>query len=411
MRIRLILTSLIAAAVLATCGCKSDSEPAEEQRDRDRADRTESTPEDTDSSRASAHRKLARQLIDGGIDYLLSVRNDNGGWDIEGANEPAMTALVVKALLRHPDYDSDSPVVREALDRLLTYRQDDGGIYNPEEGLTNYSTSLAVMALTEVNDLRYSEALEEAVAYLRGIQIVPGAESPDGETIDQDHPFVGGVSYGHHGRPDMSNLGMWMEAMHQAGVSGDDPAMQRALRFVERTQNRSESNPMGWARQGTDDGGFVYAPAVAGDPTTGESKAGAGPGGRGLRSYGSMTYTGFKSMLYADVARDDDRVQAALDWIRSHWDLNRNPNMPQMRSLQGLYYYYHVFAKAMRAWGEPVVRDFDGVEHNWRHELIGALAARVSGDGSWSNEADRWLEGHPVLCTTYAVLALQETLR
>ncbi|MFP3937762.1 MAG: prenyltransferase/squalene oxidase repeat-containing protein [Phycisphaerae bacterium] len=414
MRLRLISTLLTVLVLLAASGCKSASKDREDQ---DTGDRSESPavelslPKPDNDAMDPEYAEQAGELINGGIRYLLSVRNDDGGWDIEGANEPAMTAMAIKALLRHPDFDADSPVVTEALERMLTYRRQDGGIYNPAEGMANYSTALAVMALAEVNRPEYNDALREAVAYLRGIQIVPGSESPDGETIDEDHPFVGGVSYGRHGRPDMSNLGMWMEAMHEAGVDGDDPAMRRALRFVERTQNRTESNPMGWAEEGTDDGGFIYAPAVAGDPTSGESKAGTGPGGRGLRSYGSMTYTGFKSMLYADVARDDDRVRAAFDWIGRYWRLDSNPNMPRMRSQQGLYYYYNVFAKALRAWGEPVIRDDDGEEHNWRRELIAALAERVEEDGSWSNDADRWLEGHPVLCTCYAVLALQETMR
>ena len=66
--------------------------------------------------------------------------------------------------------------------------------------------------------------------------------------------------------------------------------------------------------------------------------AGSGPGGTGLRSYGSLTYTGFKSMLYAGLSKKDPRVQAAYQWIRSHWDLDANPNMPGQASQEGLSY-------------------------------------------------------------------------
>ena len=267
------------------------------------------------------------------------------------------------------------------------------------------------LAATGRDDL--TPAMRDAVDYLRGIQIIPGQESPhDGRTIIEGDPMEGGVSYGQHGRPDLSNVGMWMEALHVAGVPGDDPQMQRALAFVARCQNRSESNPMPWAAEGDQRGGYVYAPALADDLTMGESKAGPGPGGAGLRSYGSMTYAGFKSMLYADVDHDDPRIAAAFQWIRHYWRLDANPNMPTLRSQQGLYYYYHAFAKALRAWDADVITSApDGVEHNWRHELIDALAERVRDDGSWINEADRWMEGDPTLVTCYALIALQEAIR
>ena len=124
-----------------------------------------------------------------------------------------------------------------------------------------------------------------------------------------------------------------------------------------------------------------------------------------------MTYVGFKSLLYADLSRRDPRVRAALDWIGRYWRLDSNPNMPYDKSLHGLYYYYHAMAKALRAWGEPAITSADGEVHNWRDELIDALAERVAEDGSWINPADRWFEGDANLVTAYAVLALQEAIK
>ena len=355
-----------------------------------------------------AQSQQARRLIDGGIAYLLANREEGGGWSIHGANRPALTAMVLKVLVQG-GAGADSPAIVKGLEVLVGYQQPDGGIYDPAEGLGNYNTSLAAMALRAAGRGADDPALSRAVGYLRAGQIVPGGQSPAGGTVGEDDPHVGGVSYGKAGRPDLSNLGMWMDAMHEAGLAGDDPAMQRALAFVGRLQNRSESNPMPWAQQGSNDGGFVYA--LSPDGSAPESKAGDDAGGAGVRSYGSMTYTGFKSMLYADVDRDDPRVRAAWEWIRTYWRMDSNPNMPAAQSLEGLYYYYHVLARALRAWGQDVVTDTAGRQHNWRAELLEALAARVAPDGSWSNEADRWHEGSPVLVTAYAVLALQEALR
>ena len=144
------------------------------------------------------------------------------------------------------------------------------------------------------------------------------------------------------------------------------------------------------------DGGFYYTIAAGGS-----SQAGELPNG-GLRSYGSMTYAGLKSMIYAGVDKDDPRVQAAVDWLRKHYTLDENPGM----GAAGLYYYYHTFAKALAAIGQDVFVDEDGTKHNWRAELIAELAKRQQPDGSWVNENSRWLEGDANLVTGYALLAL-----
>jgi len=315
--------------------------------------------------------------------------------------------------VQHPGFDTRSEPVRRGFDLLLKHRQKDGGFYEPGGGFENYTTSLAVMALAAAQDPQLNDQMQEAVAYLKGRQILPGSKTPAGEDVVEGHPFIGGVSYGQkeQGRPDGSNAGMWAEALHEAGVPADDPAMQRVAGFFTMLQNRSESNPLPWAAVGANDGGFVYAPALRDNLATGESKAGPGPGGRGLRSYGSLTYMGFKTLLYAGLTQDDPRVAAAYEWIRRYWRLDSNPNMPQTQSNEGLYYYYHAFAKALRAWGRPVITDAANVEHNWREELIDALAERVGPDGAWVNDRDRWHEGSPILVTCYSVLSLQEAMK
>ena len=356
------------------------------------------------------HTKIAAALTRKGVAFLVAQRESDGGWSLgQGAMKPAITAMALKALIQHPDYGPQSAAVRKGFDVLLKFRQKDGGIYDPKMGMVNYTTAVSVMALSAAGDPKHKAVLKGAVAFLKGQQITTGSQTPDGKKITKDHPFSGGVSYGRHGRPDLSNVGMWMQALHEAGVSADDAAIQRALLFVTRTQNDAESNKRPWAVKGPSDGGFVYAPATEKDVNTGESNAGRAFGG-GLRSYGSMTYVGFMSLLYAGVGPEDPRVRAAFRWIRKYWRLDSNPNMPQKQSKQGLYYYYHAFAKALRAWGRPVITDMKGVKHNWRHELIDKLAQLVRPDGSWVGEV-RWNEGSPVLVTCFALLAMQEATR
>jgi squalene-hopene/tetraprenyl-beta-curcumene cyclase len=352
-----------------------------------------------------AHKATVAKLTGSGVKYLLTQTDAKGGWSMgQDANRPAITALVLKVLVQHPDYNSKSPVVVKGFKALMTYRKSDGGFYEPKMGLSNYTTSIAIMAMAASGDPKFKSTIDQAVKFLRGQQIRPGDTTPKGVKVKEGEGPEGGVSYGKHGRPDGSNNQMFIQALVDAGVKAEDPAIQRANAFMLRLQNRKESNKADYIQDGPNDNGFIYA--------LGESKGGAWRNGRGLRSYGSLTYAGFKSMLHAGMARDDPRVKGAFKWIQRYWRLDSNPNLPKLQSQQGLYYYYQVFGKAMRMWGEVEIVDMKGVKHNWRHELIDALGQRIAKDGSWSNAAsERWNEGNPVLATCFATLALQETLK
>ena len=50
--------------------------------------------------------------------------------------------------------------------------------------------------------------------------------------------------------------------------------------------------------------------------------------------------------------------------------------------------------------------DAKGASHDWRAELVAALAKRQQREGGWVNPADRFMEGDPNLVTAYALLAL-----
>jgi squalene-hopene/tetraprenyl-beta-curcumene cyclase len=172
-------------------------------------------------------------------------------------------------------------------------------------------------------------------------------------------------------------------------------------------QNNSETNDQSWSGN---DGGFIYSP---GEDDKGDSKAGeyTGPDGkRMLRSYGSMTYAGLKSFVYAGLTKDDPRVKAAWDWITKNWTLEENPGMrmgnPQA-ARQGYFYYFLTLARALDEYDQPTITDPQGAKHDWRVELIEKLSSLQKPDGSWSGEA-RWYEGNPVLATAYTVMALQE---
>jgi len=331
-------------------------------------------------------------LVDRAVGFLKTTQTDQGAYSPQLG--PAISGLVATGLLRHGRSIND-PLVGDAVDYVASFAQPDGGIYAPGSRHRNYETCIAIQCLQEAADAPgatedHRDRLAAAEKFLKGLQW------DEEEGHDVSSTSYGGAGYGSHSRPDLSNTAFLIDALHTLGRGEDDPAIQKALRFVSRTQNlETEHNNTEFAAK-VNDGGFYYTPAAGGTSQAGETANG------GLRSYASMTYAGLKSLIYCGVSRDDPRVRAAYDWVRSHYALDSNPGMGR----QGLYYYYHTFAKALDAMGEPTVVDADGEAHDWRAELVATLADAQQQNGAWVNENDRWLESDPNLVTAYALLAL-----
>ncbi len=325
--------------------------------------------------------------MDRGLKFLHANRDERGGW----RGHPGVTGIVVLAFMKsHRSYTEAEPFVRRPIDYLLSLQKDNGAIY--EKDLANYITAIALQALVETKNPKYKDAIEKAKTYLVKSQLDAG------EDYREEDPGYGSWGYGSSLRPDLSNAQNTADALRAAGLKEDSETWKKLTVFLSRCQNRSESNPMKWAGN---DGSAVYSAT--------ESKAGEVvlPDGRkGLRGYGSMTYAFLKSMIYANVGKDDPRVQAAHEWIRKHYTLEENPELGR----QGLYYYYHTMAKALAAYGEDTVVDARGVKHNWRKDMIEKLLSAQKEDGSWMNTDDRWWEKDPVLVTAYAVLTLEVAL-
>ena len=340
--------------------------------------------------RASANFDPAqlRHAVTNAVNYFEQAQADDGSFS--ASSGPGVTALVATALLRSGRTPQD-PVVARTLAYLEKFRHDDGGVYQNGSRYKNYETSLAIVGFKEANqDGKYDELLVGAEKFVKQQQW------DDDEGHDISSTSYGGAGYGSHSRPDLSNTSFLVDALHSVGRGKDDPALQKALIFVSRCQNlESEFNTTPFAAK-VNDGGFYYTIAAGG-----QSQAGETPDG-GLRSYGSMTYAGLKSMIYAGVSRDDPRVRAAYDWIQKHYTVAENPGM----GANGLYYYYHTFAKALATIGDQYIVDSNGKSHDWRAELAQHLISTQQGDGSWVNNTPRWLEGDPNLVTAYSLLAL-----
>jgi squalene-hopene/tetraprenyl-beta-curcumene cyclase len=425
-----IAACLVACPVLAQPGAAPLSPAAQKLAEQVRETQNQVAAQTRDVEvRAHAEDMIAR------AERYLRSRQDKatGGWcvpavtkeGVSGPLFPAFTALVVDGLMMNPKADPEKdPAIATGVKFLLDHQQPDGGIY--ERDLPQYNTSLAVSALSKVHTARAREAVERGVRFLKSIQWGEGADPSVGgkegaKKVGRDHPYYGGVGYGKNSRPDNSNLSMFLQALEDAGVSPEDDAVKRAVVFLQRTQMDDRVNDMKFAK-GSRQGGFVYSTvedAQSMEERSGSSEAGTmeetlsdGTTASRLRCYGSMTYAGFKSYIYAEIPRTDPRMQYAYDWIRRNYTVDENPGIGS----SGQYYYYVIFARALRAWGEPTIRTLNakneptGQERNWRAELVEKLAGMQNEDGSFKSVSKRWMEGNPDLITAYAVIALRQAM-
>jgi len=328
------------------------------------------------------------RAIEKGQAWIASHQGSNGEWS--SPDYPAVTALALSALRAAPGGTEAPPTVtRAGYDFLLSCVQADGGIYRKD--LSGYNTSISLTALVLANRREWRPVI------LRARNFVAGLQTPSG-----------GIGYGKTEKePDLSNTSWAVEALalSKAWLAGELPPeakeldWQAAVAFIQSCQNLPGTNQAAWAAgDAANQGGFIYAP--------GASKAGETnlAGGKvALRSYGSMSYAGLMSYLYADLKPDDGRVRAVVDWLGGNFSLEENPGM----GAQGLYYYYHTMAKALTVYGSDTLPAAGGRAIAWRSPLALKLINLQHPDGSWSNDNGRWFEKDPVLVTAYSVLALK----
>jgi squalene-hopene/tetraprenyl-beta-curcumene cyclase len=338
----------------------------------------------TDSDRAVNQKAL--EAIDRGLEWLKSQQTPDGLFH----DHPGLTGLAISAFLRHPLHkykEADQPFIQKSISVLVKMQQPDGAIYDikKQPALPNYNTSIALMALSDTKNPKYKEAITKAQNFIKGLQV------QDAKSV-----YYGGIGYGSKESVyDLSNLNLAIQALKESG-SNDQQVWDKAIKFLERCQNSSETNDQSWAG---DDGGFIYAP-------DGESKAGVDENGK-PKSYASMTYAGLLSFIYANFDKNDPRVQGAVDWVKKHFTLEENYGMGK----EGLYYNYHTMAKALDTYGQPKIEDALGNAHDWYKELVEKLASEQNPQGFWKNDASRWMESDPVLVTSYAILALEAAYR
>ena len=198
----------------------------------------------------------------------------------------------------------DDPLVAKSLKYLEGFVQPDGGIYADRTASTaTTKPAWRIMCFAEAN---------ATAATTRSSRTPSSSSKASSGTrakgTTRSSTSYGGAGYGKHKRPDLSNT----QLPDRRPAGGRQRARRRgharrpwSSSRAARTWRASTTRPPFAAKN--PDGGFYYTPAAGG-----ESMAGKTPNG-GLRSYGSMTYAGLKSMIYAGVGPDDPRVKAAVE--------------------------------------------------------------------------------------------------
>jgi squalene-hopene/tetraprenyl-beta-curcumene cyclase len=342
----------------------------------------------------------AKHALHQGHEYLLKTQIPNGSWN----DNPAITAIVLYSFLLQPIYNPDqksSPTLTKGFEYLEKFVKPDGSIYN--DGYQTYVTSVCLMAFAESNLEKYAKIIQNAKKFLIKFQV------DEDENIGKDHPFYGGIGYSGDNRPDLSNTQFALDAIkaaedYEARYSKILPKnksqlekeeveqglhWKKAIIFLSRCQNAKAVNDQSYAM---DDGGFMYESG-----TYREERS---------HSYGSMTYAGVKSLIYAKVNKDDIRVKSALSWIKNHYTLEENPGFGEA----ALYYYYMTFAKCLNALGDDIIEDNNGVKHPWREELIKKIISLQHEEGYWVHTHARYLHNVKDLVTAYSIISIKFAL-
>jgi len=337
------------------------------------------------------------------MDWLVAQQKADGSWS--DPKFPALTALALQAVL-DGDHPKKKDVVAKAVKFLLSCVQKDGGIYaalpglkdggTKGGGLSNYNTAICMMALHGVGDPALNKVIQDARKFVAGAQYMGDDVYKGGFGYDKqtDRPYT-----------DLLNTYYSDEAMKvTADVEDSRPAAEKkvdvdwneTVKFIEKMQNKADT--------GEQAGGFFYNPT---DPKAGTStnKAAAVVI---FRSFGSITYAGMLALIHANVSRDDVRVKSAFEWAAGHWTLEENPGM----GAQGVYFFYNVMTKCLKAYGQDLVPVKDKEPLNWKAEVAKKLVSlqRIeakTGEGYWKNDVNRYWEDNAVLTTAYALRALE----
>jgi hypothetical protein len=312
--------------------------------------------DDGDRLRLAAEYLWAQQAEDGGFKSTTYGLLRSG---------QSLTPLVLGALLLVPKTTLHPPT--EAVERALDFIKKNTGAHGVD--YPNYAAALAISAIVKARPNDSQRTIAPMIEQLRAQQF-----TETNGWMREDAPYgawgMGGTV--RHapdaGHVDLSMTRYVMEALKAAGVSPADPAMTRALVYLERSQNA--------------DGGFYFS-AV----NLETNKAGAADGLP--LSYGTSTADGLLALRAAGVPDTDGRIVHAIEWLKHHHQPDRAPGFEGAREswASALRYYY----------ADVITRSVP--------DLRVTLPPQET-DGSFRNSNNMVKEDDPLIATSFAVNVL-----
>ena len=337
--------------------------------------------------------------------WLLSQQQPDGALVPGKTFTLGVTSMAVVALSSPPHaLTADHPAMAKALTFIDSFKQKDGGVYALDEGMGNYTTSLALQVYARLRP-QDQVSITAAQRYLLGLQ-----------NTNKDSIGFGGIGYGDKGpgHEDLSNTSYALSALRDSGVPADNPQLQAALKFLEKCQDLSTVNKQPWvgaAGGKNGPGGAVYGPADAKgswekqDPTQSEK----------FTTTGTMSYSLLSSYLTLELSPEDPRVVAALGWVKGAYQFDSNPGMASGKEMQGLFHYYTLMSRTFALLKTDTIDLGNGRIVDWRSDLFASITSKAQhmtlDNGRkaafWINSAPRWAEGMPHLTTAYMLRALK----
>ena len=374
------------------------------------------------SCRSRSEDPVARvdQALGAALRSLIAGQSPDGAWrsSTYGVFKDglSLTPPVLKALTFGPDVPGSATARRRGADYLIARVRADGSIDDGPFGMTYpvYTASAAAIALTFLN---IPDTLAARDAWLRDLRRRQLTEALGWEAGD---PAFGGWGYSieppskgaavlasdHPIDADLSSTLFAIGALRIAGIPADDPAIRKALTFIEKCQNLVLGDVEGDPQY--DDGGFFFSTT---DPV--RNKAGAAGTDRQGRlryhSYGSATTDGLRALLRCGLPKDHPRVVAARRWLEAHFSASSHPGTFESAregDREATYFYYAwSVAHAFRALGIAEIR-VDGRRVVWAESLARELIGRQRPDGTWTNRFTASKEDDPLVATSFAAGAL-----
>jgi len=175
------------------------------------------------------------------------------------------------------------------------------------------------------------------------------------------------------GHVDLSMTRHVLEALQLSGASPTDPAITRALVYLQRSQNP--------------DGGFYFSPV---NPEINK----AGESGGIFASYGTATADGVLALRAAGIPDGDPRIRKAIGWLIEHHQPDRAPGFGE---------------ETGRPWGS-------GLRFYYAHAICRVLPnlpvrlPQQAADGSFKNDVNLVKEDDPLIATAFALYVMARSL-